>query len=72
MFVAISLTKTWDSLTLIYKALCNYTTYGTGFEDHKNYPMRNILLHADFCKGREMRYAHQNERSCRTVIELYL
>ncbi len=32
----------------------------------RNYPMRKILLHADFCSGREMRYVHQNERTCRT------
>ena len=33
-------------------------------------PMRNIPLHADFCNLREMRYVHQNERTCRTEIEL--
>ncbi len=32
--------------------------------------MRNILLHADFYNWREMRYVHQNKRTCRTEIEL--
>ena|SRR5256885_168464 len=66
-----------SSISIIFKALnlnliSNFSNSGSIIFQRfsENYPMIKILLHADICRRREMRYVHQNERAYRTEIEL--